>query len=299
MACYHPLPAFRLADGSVSFVERGDVLGRIELPCGQCVGCRLARAEGWSLRVMHEAQCHPLQTCWFVTLTYSPENLPPGGGLQYRDFQLFMKRLRRSIGKSVRFFMCGEYGEQLSRPHYHACLFGLPLTDLKLFKSTPYGDLFTSEFLSRLWGLGFVSIGSLTKQSAGYVARYSLKKITGDMADGHYTRVDPETGELVRLAPEFARMSLRPGIGSEWFRRFGSDVFPHDMVVHDGRRHRVPRYYDKLHRRADAAGLESIKDDRSIKARSHWEDQTDERLAVREAVQKARIRSLTPRKLST
>jgi len=293
MACFHPLPAFRLADGSVSFVERGDVLGRIELPCGQCVGCRLARADGWALRIMHEAQLHPPLSCWFVTLTYSPENLPSGGSLRYRDFQSFMKRLRRKVGKPVRFFVCGEYGAQLSRPHFHACLFGLDLPDRKLFKSTPFGDLFTSDFLSEIWGLGFVSIGTLTKQSAGYVARYSLKKITGDLSDGHYSRVDPETGEVTRLEPEFARMSLKPGIGSRWFAKFGSDVFPHDHVVHDGRRHRVPRYYDKLQRRADAASLESVKDARLIQARSHWEDQTDARLAVREEVQNARIRSLT------
>lgn len=265
-------------------------MGRLDLPCGQCIGCRLARAEAWSLRIMHEAQLHPDRS-WFITLTYSPENLPANGSLNYRDFQLFMKRLRK-VSPGVRFFMCGEYGEQLSRPHFHACLFGHHIADLKQFKMTPAGTLYTSDSLSRLWGLGFVSIGELTKKSAGYVARYSLKKVTGDAADAHYTRVDSETGELVELTPEFCRMSLKPGIGANWYRKYGRDVLSIDSVVHDGRKHRVPRYYDTLHRRADAGALESVKEARALRARVHYLDQTPERLAVREEVQRARIRSL-------
>lgn len=122
MTCYHPIKAFRTASG-VSFSELGrdDHLGDIELPCGRCVGCRLRRANEWALRVMHEAKLHPANC--FVTLTYRDEDLPENGSLRHRDFQLFMKRLRKRA--DVRFYMCGEYGEQKLRPHYHACLFGV------------------------------------------------------------------------------------------------------------------------------------------------------------------------------
>ena len=66
-------------------------------------------------------------------------------------------------------------------------------------------------------------VGDVSFQSAGYVARYSLKKVNGDLAAAHYRRVDPDTGEVFDLVPEFAHMSLKPGIGASWFDRFYGD----------------------------------------------------------------------------
>ena len=124
MSCYHPLKGFRTPSGVVfSELGRHDILGDIEIPCGQCIGCRMRRASDWTIRVMHEASLHS-ENC-FVTLTYGRDKLPPDGSLEHRDFQLFMKRLRRHFGKTVRFYMCGEYGPLNFRPHYHACLFNV------------------------------------------------------------------------------------------------------------------------------------------------------------------------------
>ena len=93
MSCYHPLKGFRTPSGVVfSELGRHDILGDIEIPCGQCIGCRMRRASDWTLRVMHEASLHS-ENC-FVTLTYGRDKLPPDGSLEHRDFQLFMKRLR-------------------------------------------------------------------------------------------------------------------------------------------------------------------------------------------------------------
>ncbi|MEO5355656.1 MAG: hypothetical protein H7835_21005, partial [Magnetococcus sp. XQGC-1] len=91
---------------------------------GQCVGCRLERSRQWAIRVMHEASQHE-HNC-FITLTYNDDNLPANGSLNYRHFQNFMKRLRKYyVEFTVRFYMCGEYGENFARPHYHACIFAI------------------------------------------------------------------------------------------------------------------------------------------------------------------------------
>ena len=142
MPCYSPLTAYKgkSTDSGkmcLSFKRSEGLFGSfsaINLPCGQCIGCRLERSRQWAVRCMHEASLHDENS--FLTLTYSDENLPPGGSLHLPDFQNFMKRLRKSIApKRVRFYHCGEYGDILSRPHYHALLFGYDFDDRKFLLS--------------------------------------------------------------------------------------------------------------------------------------------------------------------
>lgn len=181
----------------------------------------------------------------FVTLTYSDECLQ-SPSLNYRDYQLFMKRLRKRFGP-VRFFMCGEYGETTWRPHFHACLFGVFFEDREVFSTRQGVTLWTSRTLSALWPHGHSTFGAVTYESAAYVARYVVKKITGDAADAHYQVCHPDTGELVPVVPEFAQMSRRPGVGKPWFEKFHSDVFGRDAVVLPGGvKVRPPRYYREL-----------------------------------------------------
>lgn len=289
MACYRPLPAYRDSSGSITFDRRkGDT--ELTLPCGACVGCRVARARSWSLRCVHEASLHK-RNC-FVTLTYSEDRLPPGGSLRYRDFQLFMKRLRKFSETRVRFFVCGEYGEQLFRPHYHACLFGYDFPDKKpvsLLSSSQTS--WRSAILERLWPHGHAHLGSLNVRSAAYAARYVLKKVTGFAGEAHYRRVDAD-GVVTDLVPEFARMSLRPGIASAWFRKFRSDVVTFDYVVHEGKKYCVPKYYDRLLERDDPELLARWKEDRELRALPFRPDGTPERLLVRETVEAARLKTL-------
>ena len=121
----------------------------------------------------------------FITLTYAPEHYPKDGKLKYLDFQLFMKRLRKHYGKDTGFFMCGEYGEETGRAHYHACLFGLDFEDKKPERENQPGDqIWSSEILTKIWGLGHTELGSVTQKSAGYVARYILKKQNPDAPQG-------------------------------------------------------------------------------------------------------------------
>lgn len=294
MSCYHPLTAYRQDDGSVSFRETGRTHSTLSLPCGQCIGCRLKRARDWGTRIMHEASMHEFNS--FVTLTYDDAHLPPLGGLRYSDFQKFMKRVRKRFGPT-RFFMCGEYGEEFKRPHYHAGLFGVGFVeDRVFFRNAGPNKVWRSATLEKLWPFGKCEFGSLTTQSAEYMARYALAKLHGDMADAEYGRIDAASGEWTRVARPFCRMSLRPGIGKAWFEKYGREVFPADRVVLGGRDRSVPRYYDVLYDRAAAIAAEEVKYQRVLRAKEHAEDCTDERLAVREQVDKARV-SLSRRKL--
>lgn len=269
-------------------MERGSIRRALTLPCGQCIGCRLERARQWAVRCVHEAQLHEHNQ--FVTLTYRDEALPHDGSLRYRDFQLFMKRLRRRFrGSRIRFFMCGEYGEQLHRPHYHACLFGLQLTDKEVWSVRQGVTLYRSPTLDALWEHGFVTVGDVTFESANYVARYVVKKVTGKRAEDHYTRVDLHTGEVSALVPEFVRMSLRPGIAAEWVQKYQSDVYTFDVVHCRGSQMKPPRYYDKRLREVDDDAAAQIDAERYRKSLLTAEDSTPERLAVREKVARAAL----------
>lgn len=257
------------------------------VPCGQCIGCRLEKSRQWAVRMMHEAQLHERNS--FVTLTYSPEELPSYGSLRKEDFQKFMKRLRREIEpRKVRFFHCGEYGEAFSRPHYHACLFGVDFGGDR-FEHTVRDSVpvWRSPTLERLWPYGFSEIGQLTYGSARYVARYVHKKIGGSAAGDHYSVVDAETGEVVQLEPEYATMSRRPGIGAGWFEKFGNEVFPRDEVVVKGGLQKPPEYYVDLLARDDPELASEIKRKRSD-ARVISES-VGQRLRAREKCTRARV----------
>lgn len=208
-----------------------------------------------------------------------------------------MKRLRKNLGHKVRFFACGEYGDNTFRPHYHACIFGTDFPDKKLFGKSPAGhDLFRSPLLERSWGLGHVAIADLTFESAAYVARYCLKKMTGEQAEAHYQHIDQVTGECTQLTPEFARMSLKPGIGGKWFEMYSSDVYNgHDYVVINGRKCRPPRYFDRLLEKTDPDRLEQIKAERIARAQKLTADNTPERLAVKETVRAAALQNTSKR----
>lgn len=243
MPCYHPIDAWRSANpedwanGPARMVFRPE-LGLpstlVKLPCGQCIGCRLARARTWAIRCMHESTLHTENS--FLTLTYNNENLPPNGSLRPSDIVKFFKRLRKS-GASIRYLQCGEYGELNLRPHHHAIIFGWCPSDLVLYRA---GDipLYQSSFLAKLWPFGFVSVGSVTFDSCCYTARYITKKVTGAKAADHY-------GDRI---PEYVTMSRRPGIGKAFYDKYFSDMYDHDtLVVRDKFVIKPPKYYDKLY----------------------------------------------------
>lgn len=238
--------------------------GAVSLPCGQCVGCRLERSRQWAMRCMHEASLYE-DNC-FLTLTvrdselaeYDCSRCGDGSSLCMCRFQKFMKRLRFEFsGKTIRFFHCGEYGDTTLRPHYHACLFNFDVPDRKFYKMNELGmPLYTSKLLERVWGHGFVIVGDVTFESAAYVARYVMKKITGEKADTHYNG----------RRPEYVTMSRRPGIGKGWFEKFGRGVYARDSVVVRGRECRPPRFYDGLFEVVDPVRFAKLKAKRAGRA---------------------------------
>ena len=294
MPCYHPIAAYQTVDGQVVFSERRyfDISRTLSLPCGQCVGCRLERSRQWAMRCLHEAKLHE-KNC-FITLTYNDEHLPRNRSLDYRDFQLFMKKFRKKFGSKIRFYMCGEYGEKFDRPHFHACIFGFDFSDRKYWKQTGSGSkLYRSEELEKLWKYGFSSIGDVNFESAAYVARYIMKKVTGQgKHDQHYKFTDLETGEVLEKKPEFNKMSLKPGIGYDWYKRFCSDVYPHDYVVINGKKVRPPKYYDLKYSIESPFEWEEVQQKRIDLGKANFEDNTDARLVVKEQVTKARLKLL-------
>nr|DAV55802.1 MAG TPA: Replication associated protein [Microviridae sp.] len=293
MSCFHPLTAYRTRGGDVTFRQGLGVGLSFSLPCGQCIGCRLERSRQWAMRCLHESKLH--QDNCFITLTYSDSFLPANGSLVKADFQRFIKRFRKRIAPcKIRFFHCGEYGGQFSRPHYHALIFGYDFPD-KIIASQGDNPTYTSAILAKLWPLGDPfqqRVGALTFESAAYVARYAMKKITGQAAKAYYERVNVETGEIISLQPEYITMSLKPAIGKVFYQRFSSDFFPSDFCVVRGVKCRPPRYYDKLFGVDHPDVLERIKLKRIRFASRFKADFTSARLADREQVTAARVSQL-------
>lgn len=191
----------------------------LQLPCGQCIDCRLANSRDWANRCMLESQYY--KDNYFLTLTYDPEHLPMNnridletgevldleetGTLVPKDLQDFLKRLRihwqREHGHTgIRFFACGEYGEEKARPHYHLILFNCPIFDLKADHKSKKGNMnYTSEEIAKIWQKGRIAVGSVTWDSCAYTARYVLKKINGPYSKAMYDSIGKEK-EFVRMS---------------------------------------------------------------------------------------------------
>lgn len=302
MTCYHPIKAFRSQELNAATGRYGltfnatkalNSANSIAVPCGQCIGCRLDKAQAWAARCHHEAQCHDHNS--FITLTYDDQHVPASYSVELRDWQLFMKRLRAVFSLTkVRFLACGEYGDRNLRPHYHALIFGIDFHEDRQFIRTRGKQnlrVYTSEQLRKLWPQGDHEIGDVSYKSAGYVARYAMKKVMGsqETKDLHYNRRSPIDGNMYRVAPEFCVMSRRPGLGTSWFETFKTDAFPSDFLIVDGRRIRVPPFYLK---KLNEQEQHPIKRARKRAALKHKDNNTKARLKVREEVQSLRAQRL-------
>lgn len=292
MVCYSPIKAYpskerNPATGKRPMVFSGkDALieGHLQtLPCGGCIGCRIDRAEAWAIRAHHEARMHQFEFgtgSAFLTLTFDREHLPASNSVSLAKMQEFLKALRYRVKVPIRYLLCGEYGELRGRAHYHVLVFGYDFPDRRPWRKTRNGhQLFKSELLSLAWTEGEALVGNVSYQSARYVGSYVLKKRGGEDAEAHYTRQSPVDGEWYRVEPEFASMSLKPGLGESWFRKFSGDVFPSDQCMVDGHPKKPPRYYEKLY---GEEAMKPIKRERRRRHHGKSEDRTPERLSTRE-----------------
>lgn len=289
-------------------IEKGHKTLEVTLPCGRCISCRLEHSRQWAVRCMHEAQMHEENS--FITLTYAPEHLPTDHSIHKSHIQKFFKRLRKR-GIQFRYFACGEYGEQKGRPHYHAIIFGHSFPDKQLKKLTRSGDqLYQSDILDKTWNLGHAWIGSVTFQSAAYVARYVMKKRkgldnqldpkTGKTNKEYYLLTDPDTGEMLEIEPEFCLMSRgsgkktdptlwRYGLGKAWLEKYKMDTHK-DFIVVNGHKMALPKYYDNILEIDDPAEMEERKKKR--KSNINKEEQSPNRLQAKAKVKEAQFNQL-------
>lgn len=243
---------------------------------------------------MHEAELQP-RNC-FITLTYTDDHLPENRTLVKKHFQDFLKRLRKKYPK-IRYFHCGEYGETYGRPHYHACLFNIDFRDKKLWKTVNDFPYYKSEELDRIWGKGMTVIGTVTFESAAYVARYIVKKVTGKNALEHYNEINKETGEILsERIPEYTTMSRRPGIGKLWYEKYQKDIFPDDFVLTRGAKvikTKVPKYYSAMFELDNQIEFEKIKFKRRMTAKKfNNQPFLFERRLAAEFIKKAKLKLL-------
>lgn len=297
MSCYHPLKAFvvgktdtgkrelSIQPYTTDFVVKVNGFWRprcgspplneitrsefVTIPCGQCMGCRIDYSRQWANRMMLELGYH--KDAWFVTLTYDNAHLPltvskPDengevvelGTLCKRDFQLFMKRLRKATGQDLRYYCSGEYGSTTARPHFHAIIYGLHLPDDDLSDSGKSMDGFRyyrSKIVETAWSararghendksfpislIGMVCVAPVSWETCAYTARYVAKKVNGKLA---------EVYDRNNLVPEFSLMSRRPGIAYQYYLDHKKEIYDGDVIFlrtpQGGRKIKPPRYYD-------------------------------------------------------
>lgn len=239
MKCYAPIQASRgrfnekTGKQSISFDVKESLGNRLQLPCGKCPGCRATQSMVWAVRCYHEMSLHKQSS--FVTLTYDENSVPPS--LVKADLQQFFKRLRHHYGK-LRYFACGEYGEQTRRPHYHALIFGNDF----LAGAESIGSHHFNPVLTGIWGRGYTTVDPVTMASCCYVAGYTTKK-----------NADPDT---------FTLMSRRPGIGHDWLDKFGDDLRHGGTVVIEGKEYAIPKRYLAWKDAEDPNYFDEVKADR-------------------------------------
>lgn len=225
--------------------------------CGKCLNCKIQRQSEWTERLVNEASEY--NKVAIVVLTYSDEHIPKGikingkqrYSLYYNDVQQYIKRLKRDIdrnhsimmGKDVRYYVAGEYGEQRGRPHYHLILFGLSRCEED------------RRLIDRNWQYGAVRWDPknrpITKQAFSYVAGYVQKKIySGAGAEYYRTR---------GIVEPFNYSSQ--GIGKAHAIKY-KDYYYNNRLSYkkfensQNNGANIPRYYIKLYRKMD---------------RKHWE----------------------------
>ncbi|QXP08467.1 MAG: replication initiator protein [Arizlama microvirus] len=319
MPCYHPLTAYR--DGTTKNTKTGKHplvfkhAGRdfnpgiswigtpqLQIPCGQCVGCRLERSRQWAMRCLHESSLYK-RNC-FITLTYDNKHLPSDESIHVREFQLFMKKLRKAYpNDKIRFFHCGEYGElcgfcrkpkyikgrpdksckckiyrpELGRPHYHACLFNFDFDQVVFANDNRGISIPTTEkrLFSDQQGIKLYTSKRLEEiWGNGYC---TIGEVTFDSAAyvARYImkKINGEHADKYYdgRTPEYTTMSRGGkdekkknlgGIARKWYEQNREDIYPHDYVVVNGKKVHPPKYYDTQLQKEDEKYYERIKEDR-------------------------------------
>lgn len=216
--------------------------------CGQCLPCRINRRRVWVHRLMLESSLYKDNA--FVTLSYSPENLPRlsaplaspmqgpdgRGNLVPAHLRNFLKRFRKVYEPNrIRFYGVGEYGDDSELPHFHLAVFNYPqcqYIQTRIPRRFNHAEFLASgkqyccpvcDAVYRSWGMGLVYLGTLDPASCNYIAGYVLKKMT--------------TKDDIRLLgrhPEFSRQSNRPGIAADAMHDVASVLLDFNLAEREG-----------------------------------------------------------------
>lgn len=230
MRCIRPLKASQRDDHSITFSMKEAIPGlqTFQIECRKCLPCRLNQAREKAIRCYHESKMHDDNI--FLTLTYNEESLE-SPRLIYKHFQDFMKRLRESTPNKITYMVTGEYGEKNKRPHWHAIIFNYTPNDPKPKYITELGEqVYTSQKLTDLWSYGNIEYGTVTMDSASYVARYAAKKLTHGKDQEHDYHPIHKT-------------SSKKAIGRTWLEANYIHTFQNGFVVINGTQMKIPRYY--------------------------------------------------------
>lgn len=202
----------------------------IYFDCGHCRVCRLKKSGEWSLRIKHEASSFNHKVV-MVTLTYNASNLPKHCTLLKRDLQLFIKRLRKALGKRrIKYYFAGEYGPKTMRPHYHGIIFGLDENDKDLvFKCWNKCDRY-------VYDNGGYKL-ALDRDFYNYVTGYVNKKL-----GKHYS--DRFRNKYPKRIPEFQTSSN--GIGKQYCLKMAKHFKEKGVLYERGKERVIPRYYRKV-----------------------------------------------------
>lgn len=284
MSCFHPIygyyvPGLETENGKQKYFvrthrsldfESNPIYQVKELPCGKCEGCKLDYAKQWAVRCVAEASLHKHN--YFVTLTYDDEhihkvlynkhgNMLVLNTLRKSDLTAFNKVLRQHWKRKynhdgIKFYGCGEYGENTYRPHMHVIYFNLPLDDLKFYKFTKdHKPLYISPTLTKLWKKGHVVIGEVNIKTCNYVARYVQKKQVHQITKG----VDD-----FGIEEEFTLCSRRPGIGLNYYKDNKEHIYLTDEIHINGNVYKPPHYFDKKLEEENPILLADIKNTREV-----------------------------------
>lgn len=225
------------------------------IPCGNCLICNLKRSAEITMRAGHELITQEGKA-QFITLTYNNSNLcraghrglkiartkqgDVGGNLNYKDCQLFFKRLRKMYkNKKIKYLICGEYGDLHNRPHYHAIIYGLNYEEL-------------NNKLEKLWNLGKVDISDIQ------ISEHAIEYVTGYVNKKRMSKINKIENYLeLGRTPPFLKFSK--GLGKDWALKNKEIWLKTLKITTKYGETTVPRYYIKLIKRLNSKIIKAKK----------------------------------------
>lgn len=146
--------------------------------CGKCIECLKEKQNDIRNRMRLEQYGHKVPPI-FLTLTYADEFLPKNGVSKddvakfFNRFHLYLNRHGMKQQADFRHICFSEYGTLRKRPHYHAILFGVDLSN--------FGDIMKFHSICHsAWGKGFIFMEQVTPKSFDYVSKYVAKDLIYD-----------------------------------------------------------------------------------------------------------------------